>query len=325
MSVAVLVMFLLLMINLNYLQGFDTGKLAALPFNTRTLDNQVRYQRGEIVTADGKVIALSVASNDSLKWQRQYPGGAMYAPITGFYSLYGANGGVEQAEDSVLAGGDSSLAVRNFIDMITGKKRAGANVKTTIVSTVQEAAYNGLQQALQGTGHIGGVVAIDPSTGKILALASYPSFDPNLLATHDGKQLNLNDSATLNAPGAPRRDHAINDLFAPGSTFKIVTSSAFFTQDTTRTAQTMVASPTQLTLPQTTHVLTNDNGEVCGNGGGQTTIEQAFLQSCDTTFGQLGMDLGANALNSAATAFGMNSDALTIPMPVTQSNYVLPS
>jgi len=322
MSVAILVMFLLLMINVNYLQGFDTGKLAALPFNSRTLENQVRYQRGEILTADGKVIAKSVPSNDFYKWQRVYPYRDVYAPVTGFYSLYGATGGIEQADDSVLAGGDSSLAVRNFIDMITGKQRKGANVQTTIVSSVQQAAYDGLQSKLQGTGFMGGVVAIEPSTGKILALASYPSYDPNKLAVHDGKQLNINDAATQGAPGQPRRDHAINDLFPPGSTFKIVTSSAFFNQDGTRNAQTSVASPSQLTFSDTTSVLTNDQGEVCGNGSGQAPIIVAFAQSCDTTFGKIGEDLGTGVLNSTAAAFGMNSDTLTIPMPVTQSNYV---
>lgn len=322
-SVAILVMFLLLLINVNYLQGFDTGKLAALPFNTRTLENQVRYQRGEILTADGKVIAKSVPSGDLYKWQRVYPNGAMYAPITGFYSLYGPNGGIEAADDSVLAGGDSSLAVRNFIDMITGKQPKGANVQTTIVSSVQQAAYAGLQSKLQGTGFMGGVVAIDPSTGKIIALASFPSFDPNQLAVHDSAKLKINDTATQTAPGQPRRDHAISDLFPPGSTFKIVTSSAFFTQDATRNAQTSVASPTQLTFNDTSSVLTNDQGEVCGNGSGQAPIIVAFAQSCDTTFGKIGEDLGTSALNTQAGAFGMNSGTLTIPMPVTQSNYVM--
>jgi peptidoglycan glycosyltransferase len=323
LSLAVLVMFVVLLININYLQGFDTAKLAALPFNTRTLESQSRYQRGEILTSDGVVIAQSKPSNDLYKYQRSYPQGALYAPVTGYDSLFGATG-IEQYEDSVLAGNNSSLAIRNFIDLITGKQHKGANVATTINSKAQQAAYNGLQQALQGTNRVGGVVALDPSTGKVLAMASFPSYDPNLLAVHNGDTLKTNDTSTLHAPGNPRLNHAINDLFPPGSTFKIVTSSAFFNANAANNPQTMVDSPTQLPLPQTAHVLTNDQGEVCGNGGGRTTLIQAFLQSCDTTFGKMGMNLGANALNSEAQSFGVNSQNLKIPMPVTASNYTIP-
>ncbi len=328
LSLAVLVMFLLLLININYLQGFDTAKLAALPFNTRTLNSQTRYQRGEILTADNVVIAASKPSNDSVKYQRYYPGGAVYAPVTGYDSIFAnatsGSAGIEKYEDSVLAGINSSLAMRNFIDLITGKQHKGANVSLTINSKAQQAAYAGLQQALQGTGRVGGVVALDPSTGKILAVASYPSYDPNLLAVHDGNTLNANDSKLLHAAGNPLLNHAINDTFPPGSTFKIVTSSAFLNSNPGNNPQTMVDSPTQLTLPQTTHVLTNNNGEVCGNGSGRTTLLTAFAQSCDTTFGKLGMNLGAPTLNNLAQAFGVNSQSLKIPMPVTASNYTIP-
>jgi len=324
LSLAVLVMFVVLLININYLQGFDTAKLAALPGNTRALEAQNQYQRGEILTSDGVIIAESKPSNDPIyKYQRYYPQGPLYAAVTGYDSLYSASG-IENSEDSVLAGNNSSLAIRNFIDLITGKQHKGANVTTTINSKAQEAAYAGLQQALQGTSRVGAVVALDPATGKILAMVSFPSYDPNLLATHDGTTLNANDKKTLRAAGNPRLNHAINDLFPPGSTFKIVTSSAFFNASTANNPQTTVDSPTQLTLPQTTHVLTNDQGEACGNGSGRTTLIQAFLQSCDTTFGKIGMNLGGNTLNNEAQAFGVNNQSLKIPMPVTASNYTIP-
>ena len=331
LSVAALVMFLLLLINVNYLQGFQTTKLAALPGNSRTFYSQNQYQRGDIVTADGKTIAQSVLSSSAdyaasgFKYLRKYPQGPEYAPITGFDPIQGTAAGIEFYDNSVLSGNDSSLTVRNFIDLITGKQRRGATVTATINSKAQDAAYQALQQKLQGTGHIGAVVALDPSTGKILAMASYPSYDPNLLAVHDGKQFNANDNALLRAPTNPLLNHAIGSTFAPGSTFKIVTSSAFLNQNAGNSPQTMVSSPSQLTLPQTNNVLVNDGGETCGNGSGTTTLIQAFLQSCNTTFGKIGMSVvGANALNNTATAFGMNSSSLSIPMPVAQSDYVLP-
>jgi penicillin-binding protein A len=325
LSIAVLVMFLLLLININYLQGFDTAKLASLPYNTRALESQYQYQRGEILTSDGVVIAASKPSapGDPIKYQRYYPDGPEYAPVTGYDTLYSETG-IEYYENSVLSGNSSSLAVRNFIDLITGKQQKGANVTVTINSAAQTAAWDGLVQTLQGTGKVGAVVALDPSTGKILAMASYPSYDPNELAVHDSAKLQANDNALLNAPGSPLLNHAIDYTGPPGSTFKIVTSSAFYNSNSANNPQTQVSSPTQLVLPQTTHVLTNDDGEICGDGTGQTTILYAFAQSCDTTFGKLGMQLGANTLNSTAEAFGMNSTTLKIPMPVTSSNYVMP-
>jgi peptidoglycan glycosyltransferase len=208
--------------------------------------------------------------------------------------------------------------------MLTGKQRKGADVTVTINSKAQNAAYAGLAKTLQSTGRIGAVVAIEPSTGKILAMASYPSYDPNQLAVLSGTKLNANDKALLNAPTNPLLNKAIGATFPPGSTFKIVTSSAFFNSNPGNNPNTLVESPTQLTLPQTTHVLTNDLGEVCGDGSGHTTLIQAFLQSCDTTFGKIGYTIGANSLNSAAQSFGVNSSSLKIPMPVTPSNYVLP-
>ena len=334
LSIAALVMFLLLLINVNYLQGFQTSKLAALPHNTRTFYSQFQYQRGDIETSDGVTIAKSVLSPAAdyakygIKYQRTYPLGPQYAPVTGYDTIFGhtptGETGIEYYEDSVLNGNDSSLTVRNFIDMITGKQRKGASVMVTINSKAQQAAYQGLQSKLQGTGHIGAVVAIDPSTGKILAMASFPSYNPDQLAVHSGDQLTANDNALLKQPTNPLLNHAIGSTFAPGSTFKIVTSSAFFGANSGSNPQTMVSSPNQLTLPQTNNVLVNDGGETCGGGGGTTTLIQAFLQSCNTTFGKLGMDVGANALNSTAGAFGMNSSSLSIPMPVAESNYVIP-
>ena len=314
-------MFVLLLINVNYLQGFEPASLATKPNNARAFEAQFQYQRGSILTSDGVTIAESVPSNDVYKFQRKYPHGAEYAPVTGYDTLY-SQSGIEYYENSVLNGSDSSLTVRNFIDLLTGKPRKGANVTVTINSKAQDAAWNALQSDTGGKP--GAVVALDPQNGAILAMASYPSFDPNVLATHSGKQLNAADNALLKQASNPLLNRAINFTWPPGSTFKIVTSSAYLTQNPASTPQTNVNSPTQLKLPQTTHILTNNDGEVCGNGSGQAPLLTAFAQSCDTTFGSLGMTLGGPTLNNFAELFGMNSKTLRIPMPVTPSNYVIP-
>jgi penicillin-binding protein A len=322
-SIAVLVMFVLLLVNVSYLQGFDTANLASKPGNSRAFyAAQNQYQRGSIVTSDGVTIATSTLSsnpNDSIKYQRKYAHGPEYASVTGYDTIFGSSG-IESAENSLLSGNDSALDVRKIIDLITGKTTKGATVQLTINSKAQNAAYD----ALKALGKPGGVVAIDPRNGQILALASYPSFDPNDLAIHDGVKFNKVDNQLLRDKAQPLLNRALAGTYPPGSTFKIVTSSALLSQSPGTTINTNVDSPTTLTLPQTQHILHNDQGEQCGDGSGQAQLIIAFAQSCDTTFAKIGIQVGANALNDMARKFGMNNADLTIPLPVARSNYVIP-
>ncbi len=239
--------------------------------------------------------------------------------MTGYDTLYSQTG-IEAAENGLLSGNDSSLDIRKFIDLITGKSTKGATVQVTINSKAQAAAYS----ALAAGGKPGAVVAIDPSTGKILAMASYPSFNPAVLATHDGAQLIKADNQLLADKSQPLLNRALEGTYPPGSTFKIVTSSALLTQSPATTINTSVASPNQLTFAQTSNVLINNDGESCVSGTGMAPLITAFAQSCNTTFGKIGEDLGASALNAMATKFGMNDPNLTIPLTVAQSNYIIP-
>lgn len=317
-ALACLVMFGLLLINVNYLQAFQPNSLANDPLNGRAFAQQFQYQRGPIVTADGVTVAESRPIKGIYKYQRYYPAGPVYAPVTGYASIFGKTG-IEEAENKLLLGTDPSLAVRNLISLITGKRQEGAHVQLTINSKAQQAAYD----ALRSLGKQGAVVAINPSTGAILALVSYPSFDPNSYATFDGKQLNRIDIAYRHNPNQPLLNRAINATYPPGSTFKIVTSSTAF-QSGRYNPDSTVYAPTVLQLPQTTNKLINSNGEACGGGSGHVPLITAFTQSCNTAFGALGMRLGASALKQQADKFGMNNSTLTIPMPVSPSNYVAP-
>jgi penicillin-binding protein A len=312
-SLACLVMFLLLLVNANYVQAFEAGKLVNDPGNGRTFAQQYQYQRGSIITADNKTIAESRHVTGIYSYQRFYPDPLPYAPVTGYDTPYSATG-IEQAEDKMLAGTDPRLTVRNLIDLITGKPKKGATVQLTINSAAQQAAY----AALKASGLPSGAVAIDPSTGAILALASYPSFNPNKLATFNGTVLKRNDQRYLDSPQQPLLNRAINETFPPGSTFKVVTSSAAFSTGRYN-PKTLYNAPTNLTLPDTTHQLINYDNEPCGSGGKQPLIF-AFTVSCNTVFGGLGMHLGGRVLRHQANKFGMNR-TLYIPMEVSPSDY----
>ena len=316
-SIAVLVMFVILLVNVNYLQAVEPGSLASKPFNDRAQSNANQVQRGNIVTADGQVIATSKPSNDQFKYQRTYPGGAAYAPVTGFDSVFSPGQapnyatGVERAEYSLLSGSGSQLAFRNFIDMITNKPQQGATVQVTINSQAQQVAYQQLAAKLAGqtfNGHqeVGGVVALNPSTGAILAMASYPSYDPNTLAVHNTGTMGTLYSRLSSQNPSPLINNATQTTLPPGSTFKVVTTSAWYAQDVTRNTTTVVASPQPLKLPNG-NFLNNDGGEQCGNGSGMTPVLQAFAQSCNTPFAKIGIGLGGTTIGSMASRYGFNN------------------
>jgi peptidoglycan glycosyltransferase len=318
-SLVALAMFLLLLLSVNYVQAFEPSSLAVQRGNARIFSQQYQYQRGSIITADNRTMAESRHVKGIYSYQRYYPDPAVYAPVTGYDSLYSATG-TERSEDKFLSGADPQLTVHNLIDLVTGKPKKGATVQLTINSAAQVAAYN----ALRATGLPSGAVAIDPSTGAVLAMASYPTFNPNRYATFSGSQLKRIDKRYLNDPRQPLVNRAISQTFPPGSTFKIVTSSAAFSNG--KNPDTRVFAPTNLKLPGTTKQLINFDNLPCNDGGnpggnGKVPLIYAFTVSCNTVFGNIGMQLGDTTIRQQADKFGMNDPNLRIPLPVAQSNY----
>ena len=318
-SVACLAMFVLLLINMNYVQAFETDKLAGETGNVRVFNEQFTYQRGAVI-ANGDGTDVKIAESRLVKgtntYQRYYPEptAAAYAPVTGYDTIYSTSG-IEEAESSLLSGTDPRLTVHNLTALLTGKQKQGATVELTISPAAQLAAYNAL--ASDG-GHPAALVAINPSTGAILALASYPTFDPNVLTTTSGTQLNKVDQQLLTDPSQPLLNRAISETYPPGSSFKIVTSSAAFSTGLVANTNTLVQAPSPLTLPNGNH-LVNDGGEICADGN--PPIIQAFWMSCNTAFGKLGISLTAPVLRNYSNQFGMNR-SLSIPLHVVPS--VLP-
>jgi penicillin-binding protein A len=319
-SLVVLAMFLLLLLSVNYVQAFEPASLAVQRGNARTFSQQYQYQRGSIVTADNKTIAESVHVKGIYSYQRVYPVPLVYAPVTGYDSLYSATG-IEQAEDKFLSGSDPQLTVHNLIDLVTGKPKRGATVQLTINSAAQTAAY----AALEASQLPAGAVAIDPSTGAILAMASYPTFNPNKYATFNSAQLRRIDNHYRFERSQPLLNRAIEQTFPPGSTFKVVTSSTAFSTGN-YTPDTRVYAPTNLKLPGTTKELINFDNLPCDDGSnptgnGKVPLLFAFTVSCNTVFGNLGMQLGDTAIRQQADRFGMNDPNLRIPLQVAQSSY----
>jgi peptidoglycan glycosyltransferase len=218
---------------------------------------------------------------------------------------------MERAENPVLAGSDPRLFVRRLADLFTGRDPAGGDVVLTLDPAVQQAAMAGLE------GRVGAVVALDPSTGAVLGLASTPTFDPNRLSSHSPQDIRAYAEELDAADPDPRRNQAIGERYAPGSVFKVIVSAAALKDG--YTPESLLEAPNELDLPQSTRTLKNFGGGTCDGGADQSLID-ALTVSCNTAFAQLGMDLGEDKVREMAEAFGMDGEGLEIPLSVTGSS-----
>ncbi|ORJ59409.1 D,D-transpeptidase PbpA [Mycobacterium simiae] len=314
-SVTVMALIVLLLLNATMTQVFAADGLRADPRNQRVLLDEYSRQRGQII-AGGQLLAYSVATDSHFRFLRVYPNPAVYAPVTGFYSLRYSSSGLERAEDSLLNGSDVRLFGRRLADFFTGRDPRGGNVDTTINPRVQQAGWDAMQQGCGGPPCKGAVVALEPSTGKILAMVSSPSYDPNLLASHDPEVQAQAWQRLRDDPDNPLVNRAISETYPPGSTFKVITTAAALQSGATENEQ-LTAAPT-IPLPNSTATLENYGGTPCGDQP-TVTLSQAFAKSCNTAFVQLGILTGAEALRSTARSFGLDSTPSVIPLQVSES------
>jgi penicillin-binding protein A len=298
-AVAFFVLFFALLLNINYVQVLRAEELNSRPDNRRVLLDEYGSARGAILLEDDTVLARSVPVDDQFKYQREYPIPGTYAAATGYYSFFFGRSALERTQNNILSGKDDRLFVRRIVDLLTGREREGGSIKLTLNQAAQDAAFDGLERKK------GAVVALDPRTGAILAMATSPTFDPNPLASHDvSTQQEAWDELT-NDPNKPADNRAIAYTYPPGSTFKIVTAAAAL-ESGRYTPDTVVPAPAAFDLPQSTTDLPNENGEPCGDNG-QTTLADALRVSCNTAFAGIGVDLGDDALRAQAEKFGYGS------------------
>jgi penicillin-binding protein A len=312
LAVLVALLFATLLVSSTYIQFVQAAELRERPDNRRTLLATYARERGQILV-DGAAIAKSVPAQDELKWLRTYPQAELFSHVTGYYSFtYGAGGGLEGAEDGVLSGQSDKLFYRRVSDLVTGRTPSGASLELTLDATAQAAAARGLGDQR------GAVVALDPRTGAILAMVSNPAYDPSVLAGHDTEEVQAAWERLNAYPARPMVNRAIaGNLYPPGSTFKVVTAAAALSSGK-YTEESKVFGGATLDLPQTSADLPNSNRQACGPND-TTTLRHALAISCNTAFGKLGMDLGAEALQEQAARFGVG-DTFRIPMRVTPSS-----
>jgi peptidoglycan glycosyltransferase len=311
-GIVVLAMFAALFVSSSVIHVVASEDIAEDSRNVRTLYESFSAERGQILVG-GVPIARSIPVDTQFKFLRTYSDGELYAPVVGYYTLNQGNAGIESALNAVLTGQANSQAFEQLVALVTGTTPEGASVALTIDPAVQQVAWDALGDQR------GAVVALDPATGRILAMVSKPSFDPNPLASHQSSVV-LDAYNTLNDdPANPLANRAIaGDQYFPGSVFKVLMMAAAL--DSGRySAESEFPNPAELALPLSTDTIKNSGGRLCG-GEETVTLEEAFRLSCNIPYAELGLELGENTIGSLADAFGFGA-TLEIPLRVTPSTF----
>ena len=295
LTVVFAVLFALLIANLTYIQVIRADYYKNLPTNNHTLAMSQRDRRGSIITADGVTLATSQLSDDGQTYDRVYPQGSMAAHLVGYYSLQYGSTGVENSANDYLVGNSGYSSWNDVINSYAGIPTTGDDVTLTLNSTVQQVAQEQLD------GQTGAIVAIDPTTGAVLAMASSPTYD-------------LNDvgSVISDTSGDALYNRATQALYAPGSSFKMVTLTAAL-EENMLTATTTYNSPASIDIGGAP--ITNFGDE----GYGTITVQDATALSSNTVFAQIADQLGADKLVSYSDKFGLDDADLGLDFNVTES------
>jgi penicillin-binding protein A len=292
-----------LFVQLNRWTVFDAQELQDKPENTREIERDFSAPRGSITTADGVLIADSEPSNDRFELQRVYPAGDTYAHITGYYGFGVGSAGLEKEYNDELAGRTNTFDLQDLGELFVDRERVG-NLTLSIRNDAQLAAREALGD------QEGSVVALDPRTGAILAMWSFPSFDPNVLSTHDLTAAS-DANQVLNADEEnPKRSRAFQERFFPGSTFKVVTGSAGIERGGVTEDQPVYPQQTEYT-PRVGRPIRNFGGNSCGGN-----LFEVLQQSCNSAFAEMAVEqVKAEGMIDTAQAFGFNDDPPPIDLP----------
>jgi peptidoglycan glycosyltransferase len=304
------VLLVALLVNVARVQVVEAPSYDRNPANRRPAIARYGQPRGDIVV-DGRTVTGSKDTGEQFRYERTYLDGPLYAAVTGFASqLYGTTL-LEGTEDGILSGTDPMLTPFPLFSGLTRARGSGGRVVTTLNPAAQRAAYEGLG------GRRGAVAAIEPSTGRILALVSTPSYDPARLSGTGpdvtGAWAGLNGRADK-----PMLNRAIRQTYPPGSTFKVLTAAAALDSGVVDDVDAPTRSPNPYRLPGTTTRLTNEI-----EGCEDASLRYAFTWSCNTVFAKLGVDIGLDDMTRTAANFGFNDRKLRIPFSVAPSNFDL--
>ncbi len=293
LAAGLLVCYAILFIQLNLLQVVERDALATNSNNNRAVLRDFDKPRGDIVTADGVVIASSEPSLDSeFKYQRTYPTNDLFANVTGYYTYAFGATKLEKKFTEVLTGRTSEQQIRNITNLFSGEDNTGS-VQLTLRADLQQVAKDALGN------REGSVVVQDPITGAVLAMYSYPTYDPNVVAVHNNTEAEK-ALEFLNAyPGKPTLANAYQERYMPGSTFKVITTGIAL-ENGLIDFDSFWENETEYLPPQTTNPVENYQGHVCGGD-----LREVFRRSCNTPFARVAVELGVDKMVAGTQAWGI--------------------
>lgn len=297
-----------LLVNATRLQVFEAPSYGDNIANRRTAIARYGQPRGDILVGREPVTG-SHDTGEHLRYERTYTNGPMYAPVTGYASQVYGTTLLEHTEDGVLSGTDPLLSPFPLWNDLARDRNPGGDVVTTLHRGAQEAAYEGL------AGRKGAVAAIEPATGRILALVSAPSYDPSVLSGNGSSVVRSWKSLNGDAD-KPMLNRAVRKTYPPGSTFKVVTAAAALDSGVVEDLDEPTDSPDPYRLPGTRTRLTNES-----EGCEDVPLRKAFEWSCNTVFAKLGVRVGARRMAATAGAFGFNDADVRIPFSVAESTF----
>ncbi|GAA1564215.1 penicillin-binding transpeptidase domain-containing protein [Streptomyces globosus] len=297
-----------LLANAARVQVWEAAAYRDNPGNKRPAVERWAQPRGDILV-EGRPVTGSRDSRQLLRWERTYADGPLYAPVTGFASQTYGTSLLERAEDALLAGTDPGLtAFPLWYDLARGRP-AGGNAETTLVAAVQQAGYTALE------GKRGAVAALEPVTGRILALVSSPSYDPGELSG-TGAAVTAAWTRLNEDPARPMLNRALHETYPPGSTFKIVTAAAALDAGVVTDVDAPTRTPDPYPLPGTRTLLPN-----AASGCEDASMADAVRWSCNTVMARIGVRVGLRGMAEAARRFGFNDAGLRVPAWVSRSNF----
>lgn len=305
LTVGLLVCYLVLFVQLNLLQaGPQRQELADDPRNTRQTVRDFNSPRGPIITADGVVVAQTVPAVDSrYDYQRQYPTGTLFSDVTGYYTLTFGSTQVERTQNDVLAGRTAEQQLRWIAGLFRDPDTTGT-VRLTMRADLQQVARDALGE------REGSVVVLDTRTGAVLAMWSFPTFDPNLIAVHDSEEAGRVIDF-YNALGSkPLLANAYQERYMPGSSFKVLTT-AIGLEAGVIDRSSFWEPEREYTPPQTTRPLGNYRGSLCGGD-----LAEVFRRSCNTPFARTAVELGPERMLAGTQAWGLEQPVpIDLPRP----------
>ena len=305
-GVVILVLFGLLFANLNWVQGYKADAYRTNDYNGRVTVAEYEVPRG-IIEADGQALAQNKLTDDTLKYLRLYPEKQVYAPIVGYKPVNIAEVGIERTENDFLSGASDKLFADRVSAMFTGDKAGGGNVVLSIKTKAQETAWKQLTNNERGAKK-GSAVAIDPRTGAVQAMASFPSFDPNPMASHDTKAAAAAYNELNKDKDKPLLNRALSETYPPGSTFKVIVSAAALQNGYDQSTE--IPAGSLYTAPGSGAPIKNSEDQTCP--GARVTLKEALTDSCNTGYAQLGVKLGRDKIKKAAQDWGFEQEDLAV-------------